>query len=611
MLTRKLIRPTFLKLENLIRPHHKFFKSNLNRPQNPIRRYFCNFINPSKDISHTMEPAEPKEPVQAPAETSEPEMKTVEPTVVAPTPKTAGTPPDFGLPGQYMQMPIQETIYSGHLRLKALLTDPHKYIDTVQTVGGWAKTVRKQKLKEEVNGEQVETKLLFVELSDGTCQRTLQIVVTEAMGPSFEEMAKSSVATCFQFTGTIIKSPKDGQVAEMNVSDPAAHKGEVIGANKFPGKYPLGGKGFIKPETLRNSMHLRPRSNLIGASMRIRNSVSFATHLFFQAKGFFYIHTPIITCSDCEGAGEMFGVTTLLGAETKIADLPEMKKKKGRVDYGEDFFKRQAFLTVSGQLAVEPFACSMSNVYTFGPTFRAEKSDTSRHLAEFWMVEPELVFAGMKENMQCSEDYVKYCIDYCLKNNLDDIEFMNEFKKKDNKDADDLVQYLTDIVNSNFRRMPYTEAIDVLLKAIEGGKVFEVPVSWGMDLNSEHERYLCEVVVKGPVFLFDYPKGIKPFYMKVNDDGKTVGAMDMLVPGIGEVIGGSVREEKIEVLEARLKECGLNKADYDWYLDLRRYGTVPHAGFGLGLERMCMLISSIQNIRDVIPYPRWMENVWG
>lgn len=359
-----------------------------------------------------MEPTEAKQEVKEVVQGQEPEMKVAEPTPAETKPVVAV---DFGLPGQYLNMPVQERIYSGNLRLKALLTDPHKYLDTVQTVGGWAKTVRKQKLKEEVDGKQVETKILFVELSDGTCQRTLQVVVNETMGSEvFEELAKSSVATCFRFTGSLIKSPKEGQLLEMAISDPATHKGEVIGANNCPGKYPLNGKNAIKPETLRQNMHLRPRSNLIGASMRIRNAVSFATHLFFQARGFFYVHTPIITCSDCEGAGEMFGVTTLLPNDAMIKDLPERKKKKGALDFGQDFFKRQAFLTVSGQLAVEPYACSMSNVYTFGPTFRAEKSDTTRHLAEFWMIEPELVFAGMEENQQCSEDYVKYCIQYCL-----------------------------------------------------------------------------------------------------------------------------------------------------------------------------------------------------
>lgn len=280
------------------------------------------------------------------------------------------------------------------------------------------------------------------------------------------------------------------------------------------------------------------------------------------------------------------------------------------------FLLDKLFLTVSGQLNVEPFACSMSNVYTFGPTFRAEKSDTRRHLAEFWMVEPELAFAGMVENQACAEDYVKYLISYCLENNMDDIQFCNEQLYKGKK-GECLVKYLEGIVNSDFKRMQYTEAIDILLKAIEGGKTFEVPVEWGMDLKSEHECYLCEEIAKGPLFLYNYPKSIKPFYMKVNkeegvpEDRVTVGAMDLMVPGIGEVIGGSVREENIDVLEARVKECGLDKKDYEWYLDLRRYGTVPHAGFGLGLERMVMMISSIENIREVIPYPRWVEKIDG
>lgn len=298
--------------------------------------------------------------------------------------------------------------------------------------------------------------------------------------------------------------------------------------------------------------------------MRLRNGVSTAIHLFFQSRGFMWVHTPILTCSDCEGAGEMFGVTTLLKNETDITTLPQKKKKKNMLDFGADFFKRQAFLTVSGQLNVEPFCTSMSNVYTFGPTFRAEKSDTSKHLAEFWMIEPELAFAGMPENMHCAQDCIKFTIDYCLKNYYDDILFCNSHMSKD-KCGGNLVEYLTNIVNTDFKKMTYTEGIEILQKAVAEGKKFDIPVEWGMDLKSEHERFLCEQIAHGPMFLYNYPKSIKPFYMKVNDDGNTVGAMDLLVPGIGEMLGGSVREEKLDVLEGRIKECKLNKADYDWY----------------------------------------------
>lgn len=386
----------------------------------------------------------------------------------------------------------------------------------------------------------------------------------------------------------------------MVCKDPAEHSVTIYGKSD-QAVYPLA-KKHHKPETLRDIAHLRPRSNLIGAMSRVRNNLALATHLYFQSRGFLYIHTPCITASDCEGAGEMFQVTTVLPSKDKpISEVPIIKDKNV-IDYQKDFFKKPAYLTVSGQLAVENYACALSNVYTFGPTFRAEVSHTSRHLSEFWMIEPEMAFADIFDNMDIAEDYLKFMINYVLENNRSELEFFDQRVKKG------IIQYLEGISNAKFARMTYTDIIDTLLKAQEGGKVFDNKVEWGIDLNSEHERYIAEEFVKGPVISYNYPKDIKSFYMKANDDGKTVASMDILVPQIGEIIGGSQREDILEVLEQKIDALGLDKESYWWYLELRKFGTVPHSGFGLGFERMIMMVTGIQNIRDVIPYPRYPGN---
>ena len=495
----------------------------------------------------------------------------------------------FGVPKEFTHLPIQERLLSGILRLKPVLKEPTKYFDKVETVGGWARTVRKQNA------------LIFVELSDGSCFETLQVVIDQSM-KNFAELEKTNVSTCFKFKGTLVKSPAQGQAIEMVVKDNDLHSAEIIGGNFDAGNYPLA-KKFHPVEHLRKFLHLRPRSNIMSASMRVRNSISFATHLFFQSLNFFYIHTPIITASDCEGAGELFQVTTLLPEDGDIKKLP-VDPKTQKIDYTKDMFQKKSYLTCSGQLAVEGFACGLSQVYTFGPTFRAENSHTTRHLSEFWMIEPEMVFAGIEENMKLAEDYVKFCIDYCLKNNADDLKFFNE-KIFQPKHKQDLIEYLTGILASKFARIEYTEGIKILEEAqTKGGVKFEKEVKWGIDLGSEHERYLCEKHVKGPLFLYNYPKEIKAFYMRMNKDEKTVAAMDMLVPLIGEVVGGSVREERFEVLHKKIVDAGLDPKAYDFYEDLRKFGTVPHCGFGLGLERLIMLITGIENIRETIPYPR-------
>jgi asparaginyl-tRNA synthetase len=354
-----------------------------------------------------------------------------------------------------------------------------------------------------------------------------------------------------------------------------------------PATYPLQKKGHTM-EFLRTIAHLRPRSNTFGAVTRVRNCVCYSIHQFFQEQGFYHVHPPIITASDCEGAGQLFRVTAL-----DLGKLP--RNEAGEVDLSKDFFGRPTYLTVSGQLEAEIFACALGKVYTFGPTFRAENSNTSRHLAEFWMVEPEMAFYDLNDNMDLAEAFIKRIIKDALERNAEDMQFFQERIDKEVRSR------LEGVLNSNFLRLSYTEAIDILQKS---GQTFEYPVKWGVDLQSEHERYLTEKHFKNTVILHDYPRTLKPFYMRVNDDGKTVRAMDVLVPGVGEIIGGSQREERLEVLEERMKEQGLNVEHYQWYLDLRRYGTVPHAGFGLGLERTLLFLTGMGNIRDVIPFPR-------
>jgi len=424
----------------------------------------------------------------------------------------------------------------------------------------------------------------FIELNDGSCQGNVQIVAPGELA-NYESVVKHlHTGASIVVEGEVKASPAKGQPTEVH-----AAKIELIGDAPVD-TYPLQKKGHTF-EFLRTIAHLRPRTNTFGAVARLRNQVSKSIHDFFQERGFLYIHTPIITASDCEGAGELFRVSTI--------DPEAPPKVDGKVDYTKDFFGKPAFLTVSGQLQVESFACSLGNVYTFGPTFRAENSNTPRHLAEFWMVEPEMVFFDLLDNMTMAEAFLKRIIKDSLDKCSEDLKFFAERIDKE------LFTRLENVLNNPFKRVPYTEAVEILEKS---GKTWEYPVAWGNDLQSEHERYLVEQHFKCPVILFDYPRTLKPFYMRVNDDGKTVRAMDVLVPGVGEIIGGSQREERYDILETRMKEQGLDPQHYSWYLDLRRYGTVPHAGFGLGLERTILFLSGMANIRDVIPFPRTPGN---
>jgi asparaginyl-tRNA synthetase len=424
----------------------------------------------------------------------------------------------------------------------------------------------------------------FIELNDGSCQSNLQIVAPAALANYESEIKKLPTGASITVEGEVKESPAKGQATELHAANL-----DVIGWAD-PETYPLQKKGHTF-EFLRTIAHLRSRTNTFGAIARLRNQVCKSIHDFFQEQGFLYIHTPIITSSDCEGAGAMFRATTL--------DLEKLPRAEDHVDYSKDFFGKPAYLTVSGQLQVEGFACSMGKVYTFGPTFRAENSNTPRHLAEFWMVEPEMAFFDLQDNMTLAEAFLKRIIRDALERCSEDMKFFQERIDKD------LFSRLENVLHNPFRQVPYTEAVEILEKA---GQTWEFPVAWGKDLQSEHERYLTEKHFQCPVILYDYPRTIKPFYMRVNDDGKTVRAMDVLVPGVGEIIGGSQREERLDVLEGRMKELGLDPAGYQWYLDFRRYGTVPHSGFGLGLERTILFLSGMANIRDVIPFPRTPGN---
>ncbi len=438
------------------------------------------------------------------------------------------------------------------------------------TVKGWLKTVRNQKT------------FSFLDLNDGSTLQDLQIIADES-AKNYTKIIEDLTTGCsVSITGEVVKSPGKEQSFEIKATEI-----ELIGKCDAQ-TYPLQKKRHSF-EFLRTIANLRPRTNSLGAVTRVRNALAFATHKFFQEKGFLYINTPIITESDCEGAGEMFKVTTL--------DLlkPPLKNKK-EIDFEKDFFEKPTFLTVSGQLEAECYACAMSDVYTFGPTFRAENSNTARHLAEFWMVEPEMAFADLNDDMDCAEEYLKYCIKYVLENCKEDLTLFDKFISKG------LVKKLEHVVNSKFERLSYTKAIEILQNT---KKKFEFPVKWGIDLQTEHERYLTEEHFKKPVIILDYPKDIKAFYMRNNDDGKTVAAMDVLVEGVGEIIGGSQREERLEVLEEKIKKMGLDPKTLWWYLDLRKYGTVPHAGFGLGFERLVQFVTGMENIRDVIPFPRY------
>jgi asparaginyl-tRNA synthetase len=430
------------------------------------------------------------------------------------------------------------------------------------TVHGWIRTVRDQKA------------FAFIELNDGSTLPNLQIIADSTL-PDFGSLLPSLTTGASIFaTGILKESPGKNQALELHAS-----KIHLYGTCD-PARYPLQKKRHSF-EFLRTIAHLRPRTNTQGAVLRVRSALAFATHLFFQQRGFLYVQTPLITGSDCEGGGEMFRVTTL---------------KEGEKDASKDFFGKPTYLTVSGQLEGEILALAMSDIYTFGPTFRAENSNTSRHLAEFWMIEPEMAFADLKKNMECGESYLKFCVRYCLEHCKEDLEFFDKFIENG------LLARLEHVANSPFAHLTYTQAVDILLKAPQK---FEFPVEWGCDLQSEHERYLAEQHCKKPVILTDYPAKIKAFYMRANDDGKTVTAMDVLVPKIGEIIGGSQREERLDRLEKKLEEQKLKKEDYWWYLELREYGSVPHAGFGLGFERLVLFLTGMENIRDVIPFPRF------
>lgn len=420
----------------------------------------------------------------------------------------------------------------------------------------------------------------FVELNDGSCQGNVQVVAPGEL-PNYEAVVKHlHTGASISVEGEVKASPAKGQATEV-----LASKLELVG-DADAEAYPLQKKGHTF-EFLRTIAHLRPRTNTFGAVARLRHRVSKTIHDFFDERGFFYVHTPIITASDCEGAGALFRVSTL--------DPDAPPKQAGKVDYAKDFFGKPAYLTVSGQLQVEGFACALGKVYTFGPTFRAENSNTPRHLAEFWMVEPEMAFHDLTDNMDLAEAFLKRIIADALDKCAEDLTFFAERVDKE------VFARLESVRDKPFLRVSYTEAVDILTQS---GKTWEYPVAWGNDLQSEHERFLTEQHFKAPVILYDYPRTLKPFYMRVNDDGRTVRAMDVLVPGVGEIIGGSQREERLDVLEGRMREQGLDPAGYDWYLDLRRYGTVPHSGFGLGLERTILFLSGMANIRDVIPFPR-------
>jgi asparaginyl-tRNA synthetase len=445
--------------------------------------------------------------------------------------------------------------------------------DTV-TIKGWVRTRRDSKAG-----------LSFINVHDGSCFDPIQVIALNTL-ENYDEIIRLTTSCSVSVIGTVKQSEGQGQSIEID-----AKSVEVLGWVENPDTYPMSAKRH-SIEYLREHAHLRPRTNIIGAVTRVRNSLSQAVHRFFHEQGYFWISTPIITGSDTEGAGEMFRVSTL-----DMMNIPH--DEQGNVDYKEDFFGKETFLTVSGQLNVETYCTAMSKVYTFGPTFRAENSNTSRHLAEFWMIEPEVAFANLSTVAQLAEDLLKYVFKAVLEERLDDMTF---FAQRVNKDV---ITRLESVVNSEFVRMDYTDAIEILKNS---GKAFEFPVEWGIDLSSEHERYLAEEHVGAPIIMQNYPKDIKAFYMRINDDNKTVAAMDILAPGIGEIIGGSQREERLDVFDRRLAEMGLNQEDYSWYRDLRRYGTVPHAGFGLGFERLVAYVTGVQNVRDVIPFPRTPGN---
>lgn len=455
--------------------------------------------------------------------------------------------------------------------IKQLHRETSTYLNNNITIGAWVRTVRSSK------------EFGFMELNDGSFFKGVQVVFDNTLS-NFAEAEKLSVGSSVEVEGILVESPAAGQAFELKAT-------RVTVLNQAPEDYPLQKKKHSF-EFLREIAHLRGRSNTFSAVYRLRSKLSFAIHKFFQEEGFAYIHTPIISTSDAEGAGEMFNVTTL-----DLDNIP--KTDKGEVDYTKDFFGKKAGLTVSGQLNAEALVMGLNKVYTFGPTFRAENSNTTRHASEFWMMEPEMAFATLEDDMNIAEKMLKYLINYVLTELPEEMEFFDKFIEPG------LIERLKAVAAADFARVTYTEAVELLIKS---GEKFNFPVEWGIDLQTEHERYITEQIYKKPVFLIDYPKDIKAFYMKQNADGKTVRAMDLLVPGIGEIIGGSQREEKYDVLVKRMTDMGMKIEDYDWYLDLRKYGSVDHAGFGLGFERAIMYLTGMANIRDVIPFPRTPKN---
>ncbi len=455
--------------------------------------------------------------------------------------------------------------------IKQILRNPADYQSKAVKISGWIRTIRGSKA------------FGFIEVNDGSYFKNLQVVFDEKL-ENFSEIAKFAIASSIEVEGKLIESPGAKQPIELH-----AEKITLVGGSDPD--YPLQKKRHSF-EFLRTIAHLRPRTNTYLSVFRVRSILAYAIHRFFQERDFVYVHTPIITGSDCEGAGEMFRVTTFDLDKIPHAD-------NGEIDFSHDFFSRETSLTVSGQLAVETYCQAFRNVYTFGPTFRAENSNTARHASEFWMIEPEIAFADLKDDMDLAEEMIKYIFNYVIENAPEEMEFFNQWIDKT------VLSRLDNVINSEFEHITYTEAVDILEKS---NQKFEYPVKWGSDLQTEHERYLTEQVFKKPVFVSDYPKDIKAFYMRMNDDGKTVAAMDLLVPGVGEIIGGSQREERLDVLKSRIKEMDLVEEDYWWYLDLRRYGSVPHAGYGLGFARAIMYVTGMENIRDVIPFPRTPRN---
>lgn len=451
--------------------------------------------------------------------------------------------------------------------VKQLYREKESFADKDVSISGWIRTLRSSK------------SFGFIEVNDGSFFKNVQVVFEDSL-ENFKEIEKLSISSSITVEGKLVLTPETKQPFEIKAT-------KVIVEGESSSDYPLQKKRHTF-EYLRTIAHLRPRSNAFSAVFRVRSLTAYAIHKFFQERGFVYTHTPLITGSDAEGAGEMFRVTTM-----DLNNIP--KTEEGKIDYKEDFFGKETNLTVSGQLAAEAYALAFRNVYTFGPTFRAENSNTARHAAEFWMIEPEIAFADLRDDMELAEDMTKYVINYVMENAPEEMEFFSSFVDKG------LLERLNNVASSDFGRVTYTEAIELLKKA---DKEFQYPVEWGCDLQTEHERYITEEIFKKPVFVTDYPKDIKAFYMRMNEDNKTVAAMDLLVPGIGELIGGSQREERQDLLEQRIAELGLHKEDYWWYLELRKYGGTKHAGFGLGFERMIMYLTGMSNIRDVIPFPR-------